>query len=441
SFLRFRLFWKPLMVAIAWGGLFATESGAAADPHILTSRDLVAICGDSITEHKIYSVMLESYLAMCLGPDAPSAAQFGWSGETAWGFEDRLVNDVLPFRPTVVTTCYGMNDAHYRIDSSARRTKFAEAQRGIIRRFKDAGVRWIVVGSPGVVDTETYRRSDPKVMNAVLADLAQVAREVAVSEGVGYADVQGEMQRVMAQAKERFGAAYPFAGKDGVHPGPNGHFVMAYAFLKALGCSGDIGTITVDLGDGSAFTDPAQMVVSIESGTITVESLRYPFCIPGGEDSDPANVRALVEFVPFHEQLNRYMLVVRNAPDERVRIGWGEHSREFSRQQLERGINLAAEFPDNPFNAPFAAVAEAIKRKQAEETVAVKVQLHSLIEWNRDFPEEKAATERLTGKLLRDWSALRDRTKAEVRPVRHEIRVESIAGFARKRPAPGAQVK
>src|SRR5690606_30293865 len=108
--------------------------------------------------------MLESYLAMCLGPDGPNAAKFGWSGETAWGFEDRLVNDVLPFRPTVVTTCYGMNDAHYSIDLSARRTKFAEAQRGIIRRFKDAGVRWIVVGSPGVVDTATYRRSDPKVM-------------------------------------------------------------------------------------------------------------------------------------------------------------------------------------------------------------------------------------------------------------------------------------
>ncbi len=29
--------------------------------------------------------------------------------------------------------------------------------------------------------------------------------------------------------------------------GPNGHLVMAYAYLKGLGCDGNIGTITVDL--------------------------------------------------------------------------------------------------------------------------------------------------------------------------------------------------
>jgi len=38
---------------------------------------------------------------------------FGWSGETASGFANRAINDLAPFKPTVATTCYGMNDGQY----------------------------------------------------------------------------------------------------------------------------------------------------------------------------------------------------------------------------------------------------------------------------------------------------------------------------------------
>ena len=52
------------------------------------------------------------------------------------------------------------------------------------------------------------------------------------------------MEDVMTKAKAKYGKQYALAGEaDGVHPDENGHLVMAYAFLKALGCDGDIGTI------------------------------------------------------------------------------------------------------------------------------------------------------------------------------------------------------
>src|SRR3954447_24513346 len=84
-----------------------------AEP-VLKPNDLLAICGDSITEQKMYSVYIEDYLLMCQPISGVQSMQFGWSGEKADGFLKRMHNDVLRLKPRVATTCYGMNDGQYQ---------------------------------------------------------------------------------------------------------------------------------------------------------------------------------------------------------------------------------------------------------------------------------------------------------------------------------------
>src|SRR5438552_18817579 len=83
---------------------------ASAADSVLKPGDSVALCGDSITEQKLYSVFIEDYLLMCQPVSNPETMQFGWSGEKADGFLARMENDVLRFKPRIATTCYGMND-------------------------------------------------------------------------------------------------------------------------------------------------------------------------------------------------------------------------------------------------------------------------------------------------------------------------------------------
>lgn len=80
----------------------------APDPRglLLKQGDLLAICGDSITEQKQYSLVIEAYLTACLPELEITCRQFGWSGEQAGGFLKRLQNDVLRFKPDIATTCY-----------------------------------------------------------------------------------------------------------------------------------------------------------------------------------------------------------------------------------------------------------------------------------------------------------------------------------------------
>src|SRR5256714_5587489 len=81
---------------------------------LLQLGDRLAICGDSITEQKMYSRIMEDYLTVCVPDLMISVRQYGWGGERAPGFLARMTNDCLRFKPTVATTCYGMNDHGYR---------------------------------------------------------------------------------------------------------------------------------------------------------------------------------------------------------------------------------------------------------------------------------------------------------------------------------------
>ena len=93
---------------------FHPTPAPAPKKNFLKTGDQLAIIGDSITEQKKYSRIMETYLTVCVPELNISVRQYGWSGEKAPGFLARMTNDCLRFKPTVATTCYGMNDHTYR---------------------------------------------------------------------------------------------------------------------------------------------------------------------------------------------------------------------------------------------------------------------------------------------------------------------------------------
>src|ERR1051325_2279335 len=128
----------------------------------LKPGDRLAICGDSITEQKMYSRIMEDYLTVCVPQLGVTVRQYGWSGETAPGFLRRMTNDCLRFEPTIATTCYGMNDHRYRPYEPSIGETYSNASVAIVESFKNAGTR-VILGSPGCVgvkgvDSKTGQR-------------------------------------------------------------------------------------------------------------------------------------------------------------------------------------------------------------------------------------------------------------------------------------------
>src|SRR4029077_12776647 len=117
---------------------------------VLKKGDRLAICGDSITEQKMYSRIMEMYLTVCVPQLEITTRQYGWSGEQAPGFLARMTNDCLRFHPTVATTCYGMNDHHYRAFEDSIGRTYASNTTAIVEAFENHGAR-VVLGSSGCV--------------------------------------------------------------------------------------------------------------------------------------------------------------------------------------------------------------------------------------------------------------------------------------------------
>jgi lysophospholipase L1-like esterase len=400
---------------------------ATAEP-LLREGDSLAICGDSITEQRMYSVLLEDYLLMCQPAHVAAFTQMGWSGETVAALHGRLASDVLPFRPSVVTLLYGMNDGGYSPPSRATEEAFEQETGGALRELRAGGARLILAASPCAVDPERFRswlfaKCSPEVYNRTLSGLGLAARAAAGTGEAVWVDVHGTMLAVMQAAKARLGASYSLS-VDGVHPGPNGQLVIAFAFLKAMGCDGDIGTVEFDAETGRATASAGHQVLDSSRTELSLESTRYPFCFTD-DRSKPDSTAIVLPFLPFNEELNRFRLVVRHAP-ARMKISWGDETKVFTGAELAAGVNLAAAFTTSPFQPAFTAVETAIRHQQEYETPAVKNVLNGLARISPYFPASSRPGAELPAAVIQRDHELQAEAAALLRPVRHTLRFAAV---------------
>ena len=418
----------------------ATTAGAEQPPFLSSAR--VAVIGDSITEQRLYSKYVECWLLACSGIPDVEVMQFGWSGEKADGFVKRAANDLAVFHPTVATLCYGMNDGGYQPWKPEIGETYDANMRKVLDCLKESGVKTVVVGSPGAVDTNFFRPGQSLgnqpahvAYNDTLAHLRDIDKQLAAEKNLRFADVHAAMIDAMRKANEARGPKYDVCGGDGFHPGPNGQLLMAYAFLRGLGVDGGIAEIDVDAKVAAATRATTGQTVAANGATadgqiaLEIESRRWPFCFEG-DGTSSSSTRSILPFVPFNDDLNRYVLKVRNLESPRAKVTWGTEAKEFTREQLEKGINLAAEFSRTPFDEPFAALSAAVADKQAYETMMIKqiVTDFQKIPGIGNDAEAQAAVKVLNDRLMRRWTELEAKVRERLVPVKHSITIAPLAG-------------
>ena len=402
----------------AYFAKFEPKKAPAPAGLLLQPGDRLAIIGDSITEQKMYSRIIETYLTVCVPDLKISTRQFGWSGETAEGFLHRMTNDCLRFQPTMATLCYGMNDHCYGSYTEPHGQWYSNNYSAVASSLKASGAR-VVLGSPGCVGKVPPWAPDisvpVEVLNLNLCRLRDMNIEIAAQEKINFADVFWPMFTAGFTAHQKYGADYAVSGKDGVHPDWAGHVVMAYAFLKAMGLDGDLGTFTVDLRSGKATASSDHTVDSFTNNTLTVTSSRYPFCATGPLDKDNS-IRSGMTLVPFNAELNRLKLIVKGGTAENYAVTWGDETRDYSAAQLAIGVNLAEDFAVNPFSAAFAKVDAAVADKQKYETRQIKELFHG--------PEGKADADATAALTEKTRQPLANAIATAFVPVTHTIRIQ-----------------
>lgn len=425
----FTLFFVALSLFVAQVEAYAQEAARPVAAIVPGAR--VAIIGDSITEQKLYSKYMEAYLLACSGVPDVHVFQFGWSGEQSGGFAARMDNDLSVFSPSVATLCYGMNDGAYQPYNEEIGRRYEINMRKILEKMDNLGVKSVVVGSPGAVDSLFFRpgqmmgdKPSHIAYNDNLTHLRDIDRSLANEKRQLFADVHTVMFDAMTKAQATLGKEYDVCGRDGFHPGNNGQLLMAYAFLKGLGLDGKIGEVNVDL-KGSNSATSGHKVLSGSAGTVELESTRWPFCFQGDGKSS-GSTRSILPFTSFNADLNRFVLKVKGLDATNATVKWGNTSMQFTREQLATGVNLAAEFSETPFDGAFQKLLDAIASKQNFETYMIK----TIITDFRSFPKEVVVDEDLKKAMTvfrKSFLASQQQLDAVVQkllvPVKHTLQI------------------
>ena len=286
----------------------------------------------------------------------------------------------------------------------------------------------MAVGSPGGVDPDFFKKNvSGQDYNDNLAHLRDIAKKLAEENKQPFANVYDTMISALTKSKAALGKEYGPFGGDGFHPAPAGQLLMAQAFLKALGFDGDIGRVTVDMkGPNTAST--GHVVKGLQLGSVILESTKWPFVF----DADPkaaGSNRSILPFTSFNQDLNRFTLRVLNLTGAKAKVTWGSQSKEFSREQLEGGVNLAAEFTKTPFDEAFAGLTNAITQKEAYETVLIKnlvTHMRVIATEAAEEPKVAAALVKLKKNLAVEHAKQDANVRKFIKPITHTIKVEEV---------------
>ncbi|GEM_PF-5157339 len=137
-----------------------------------------------------------------------------------------LERDVLPLKPTVATIMFGTNDAH---DGEQALDLHLKSLAQIIARLRDANCRVILLSAPPEEIGSAFNAEHEKFAAAV--------RALSERSNVPFVDVFHPVLRLVQQAK-RTDPNFSYT-RDGYHPHPSGHAIIARTIASGLGLDAD----------------------------------------------------------------------------------------------------------------------------------------------------------------------------------------------------------
>ena len=234
--------------------LFLVFTGCSSNAVDLKNKRVVFI-GDSITHGGRYVSYIEYYLQKNNPQSKYDIISVGLGSETVSGLSEKdhpfprpcvhtRLDDILrETKPEILFACYGMNDGIYHPQSPERFQAYKDGYDLLISKAKAAGVKQIVLLTPPPYDSvpiriKTIEKGEfgyktPYVnYNDVLSDYAKYLLSMNKSD-VAVVDLNSALVNYVNE--KRKSAPQFTLSRDGIHPGSEGHLLMAQIVLKGIG--------------------------------------------------------------------------------------------------------------------------------------------------------------------------------------------------------------
>ncbi len=325
----------------------ALVGAAPAGGFYLHDGDRVVFYGDSITDQRLYTTFVETYVVTRFPQMKVSFVHSGVGGDRVTGggagaIDVRLPRDVIAYKPTVMTIMLGMNDGSYRAFDQKIFDTYATGYRHIIDTVKAAlpGLR-ITVIEPSPYDDVTRPPTFEGGYNKVLARYGEFVRALAREDKLDVADMNGPVVAALEKADKMNAEGAKKLVPDRVHPGPGGHLLMAEALLKTWQAPAVVTAVEIDGAAGTVTNATNTHVTEIVGGghvgwTQMDEALPMPI------DMKDEVVALAMRASDFVEALDQEPLKVTGLTAARYTLKIdGETVGTFSKEEWAKGVNLA----------------------------------------------------------------------------------------------------
>lgn len=330
-----------------FAALLALALCARGADFYLHPNDVVVFYGDSITDQRLYTTYVETFVVTRYPKLPVRFVHSGWGGDRVTGggggpIDDRLKRDVLAYKPTVMTIMLGMNDGRYKAFDDETFRVFTDGYEHIVKSMKDAvpNLRVTLI-NPSPYDDVTRAPLFPGGYNTVLLKYGEYLRTLAERNHLDFADLNTRLVKTLERASTTDPVNAQKIVPDRVHPHRSGHLLMAASLLEAWGAAPTVTRVEID-------APSAQVKDAVNTAVSELEiknSLRWtqkddalPMPLPM---NDPLMALA-VKSSDFVDKFNRETLRVTglDAPTYQLKIN-GRLIGAFTRETLASGINLA----------------------------------------------------------------------------------------------------
>jgi lysophospholipase L1-like esterase len=326
--------------------LLFTAAAFAQNGFYLKQNDRVVFYGDSITDQRLYTTFVESYVVTRFPGLDVTFTHSGWGGDRVSGggggpIDLRLSRDVYPYNPTVITIMLGMNDGGYRAFDDELFSRFKTGYEHILDSLKENAPRCrVAIIQPSPYDDVTRPPLFEGGYNATLLRYSDYLRGLASARRLDTADLNTPVVSMLKRAsdidKDQAARILP----DRVHPAAAGHLIMAEALLKSWNAPALVSEADVDAATAKAQTKNAA-VTDVKTGPVlpwTEKESSLPMPLDPKDKLLPLALRAS----DFVDALDREMLRVSglSAGNYQLKID-GVAVGDFSNVDFDRGVNLA----------------------------------------------------------------------------------------------------
>jgi lysophospholipase L1-like esterase len=318
----------------------------------LKDGDTVVFYGDSITAQRYYTRFVEDFVLTRYPTLHVRFVNGGVPGDTVNGgyagtMAERVKRDVAPFHPAMITLMLGMNDGGWGQGSAEIDAGFQKGYRAAVDALRKAAPdAKITLICPSPYDEITHGTEFPgysKVIDRFAEEVPQIAAQLraAGDKNILVADFNHPMREALERVHAQFPELAPLLVPDRIHPSETGHWIMAAALMSAWHADPVVSRAALNAARGEVIEKDRTTVTDVEKTATGLKWSERDDALPLPFDYNNAMIPMLLKISDLVQMDQMTLRVEALAPGRYEVLADGKTIGSFSRDELQRGVNLA----------------------------------------------------------------------------------------------------